>query len=153
MCKILSTNKDSARNRVLRQRKSQDPITGTGFKKQISVYTNSYNKQRILKDPKFRLVKKFRSQIGNAIRIANSGIRNPVKFTQLVGCTPTQFKVHLKKQFKPGMEWSNYGRKGWIVEMMLPIGELSRMPQADLKVFLKFWNCVPCWVVDPNVVR
>lgn len=34
----------------------------------------------------------------------------------IVGCTPTELKTHIEKQFSEGMNWENYGFTGWHID-------------------------------------
>ena len=40
---------------------------------------------------------------------------------KLIGCSPIKLKEHLESKFINGMNWDNYGLKGWHIDHIKPI--------------------------------
>lgn len=43
-----------------------------------------------------------------------------LKVESLLGYSIAQLKVHLERQFVPGMSWAGYGKEGWHIDHILP---------------------------------
>lgn len=84
-------------------------------------------------DPEFRLKECIRRQVkkkseavpglAELVRAAMlRSVNNATKtrLIQLVGYTMADLRVHLERQFKRGMAWSNYGKTGWHIDHILP---------------------------------
>ena len=69
-----------------------------------------YDKQRLGKNPKFRLDK----NIGSIISTALKGKKAGRKWEELVGYTIEKLTKHLENQFDKKMSWNNYGNYWWL---------------------------------------
>uniref|UniRef100_A0A0G4GB85 HNH nuclease domain-containing protein n=1 Tax=Chromera velia CCMP2878 TaxID=1169474 RepID=A0A0G4GB85_9ALVE len=68
---------------------------------------------------------------------------------EYLGCSSEQLKVHLERDFRPGMSWDNYGGSGWHVDHIVPImypGSDGQRPDVDTQIArLHFSNLQPMW--------
>ncbi len=68
----------------------------------------------------------------------------------LAGYTLDQLMIHLERQFKRGMTWSNYGKAGWHVDHIQPKICFKYASAADVE-FKQCWelsNLRPMWGQD-----
>lgn len=92
----------------------------------------------------FRIIHSLRNRLRLAIKNnqkRGSAIRD-------LGCSVSELKEHLEKQFQEGMSWGNYGRKGWHIDHIKP---LSKIDLTDKQQFLEanhYTNLQPMWFYD-----
>jgi hypothetical protein len=67
---------------------------------------------------------------------------------RLVGCTVAALVAHLESQFAEGMSWSNFGRGGWHVDHIYPVGRADLTDKAQLLAAFNWRNCQPAWESD-----
>jgi hypothetical protein len=122
--------------------------------KQIKVCTNRYKsthrlqiakhvKTRILTDIQFKLSRRLRTRIRNAVR-RNFKVGSAVRD---LGCSVAELKLYLESLFKPGMTWDNWGSGSgkWNIDHIKP---LASFDLSDHKQFLQachFTNLQPLW--------
>lgn len=95
-------------------------------------------------DLSFRLTVNLRVRVRKAL----AGISKSASTLNLLGCTLEEFKAHLKRQFKPGMLWSNYGYRGWHVDHIIPCASFDLSdPDQQLACF-HYSNMRPTWRFD-----
>lgn len=88
--------------------------------------------------------------ISGSIRDCLYGNKNGRKWETLVGFSLKQLKKHLKRQFKPGMSWENYGKNGWHIDHIIPISVFNfKVPEdRDFKRCWALKNLQPLWSED-----
>lgn len=97
------------------------------------------NRERIIKkmtariktDPIFKVISYARSAVRRVLKF----IKKSSKTTELIGCSPSELKAHLEKQFDSKMTWENYGPY-WHVDHIKPCAsfDLSK-PEEQRKCF------------------
>lgn len=70
--------------------------------------------------------------------------------SELLGCSNEEFKIHLEKQFAPGMTWDNYGVHGWHIDHIVPLSS-ARNNVERLKELCHYTNLQPLWAEDNRV--
>lgn len=106
---------------------------------------SEYNKKR-------RSIPKGRLNASISISICNSlhGNKNGRHWEDLVGYTLEKLKSHLEKQFSSGMNWDNYGVKGWTIDHKIPIKAFHFETSYDFD-FKRCWainNLRPMWHIE-----
>ena len=105
-----------------------------------------YNRYRIIKrrtDIKCNL----NNRITTAINISLKGNKNGLHWESLLDYTQKDLRTHLEKQFKDGMNWENYGKKGWVLDHKIPVS-LFNIKGIKSKGFKQCWaleNLQPMW--------
>lgn len=86
--------------------------------------------------------------IRNRIRIAlkNSGTNKSEKSTKLLGCSISKLKIHIEKQFKPGMYWNNHGE--WHIDHIIPCCKFDLTQEEDQKKCFHYTNLQPLWAKE-----
>jgi hypothetical protein len=113
----------------------------------------SYHK---LKDsPKNKLYKKMYSQtlevrLKNALRSRiKIALKKPAKKTRthiLVGCSIQELKLHIEKQFQPGMTWDNWAQFGWHLDHIKPLSSAKNI--EEMESLCHYTNLQPLWWRD-----
>jgi hypothetical protein len=105
-------------------------------------YLNNKNKR----DPKSRLRNSVRAAIWALIKSNKNGRH----WEDIVGYTREDLIKHLESQFKDGMSWENYGKKGWTIDHIRPISSFNFISCND-KEFKECWslnNLQPLWAEE-----
>jgi hypothetical protein len=86
------------------------------------------------------------------IRICTSlcGSKDYRHWESLVGYTLNELKEHIEKKFKNGMNWENYGKKGWHIDHKIPITAFNfeKPEHIDFKKCWALSNLQPLWALD-----
>jgi hypothetical protein len=115
-------------------------------KQKIKEYKNKYDKHKVETDIRYKLMKRLRSRLSDAIKNkikAGSAVRD-------LGCTCEELGLYLESLFQPGMSWDNYGNKegNWSIDHIIP---LSRVDLEDREQFIRanhYTNLQPLWHID-----
>ena len=68
---------------------------------------SKYEKNRKKTDPEFKLMKTLRSRLGSALNRVK--LNKNYGTIELTGCTVSELKKHIEKQFNNEMSWENHG--------------------------------------------
>lgn len=98
--------------------------------------------------PQGSWISKLRTKVNTHLR-SYSGKRSS-KFSELVGCSVSEFKMHLESQFQPGMNWQNRlrGSKGWQIDHILPCSQFDLTDPNQRTMCFHFTNMRPAWATD-----
>lgn len=108
----------------------------------------AYVKNKKEVDVNFKLSVTLRNRIYTALK---EGARAGSAVSDL-GCTIPELKLHLEKQFKPGMTWDNWGRKGWHIDHKKPLDSFDLSDRNQLLQACHYTNLQPLWAHD-NFVK
>lgn len=95
-------------------------------------------------DPAFRFERNLRKRVYSALR--GHTIKSD-KTTALIGCSFLALRLHLARQFQPGMTWENYGPV-WHVDHIKPCAKFDLTDPEQQKQCFHFTNLQPLWAVD-----
>lgn len=93
-----------------------------------------------------RLRANFSSRIGRSLKDGKVGR----SWENLAGYTVEDLMRHLEVLLLPGMNWSNYGFRGWHIDHIRPVASF-RYDSYDHPQFRECWslsNLQPLWAVD-----
>ena len=126
-------------------------------KEKISIYNQNYaieNKDKINEYKKEWMRNKFKTdylfKLKHGIRrliymsLKRSGTKKNSKTFNILGCTVSEFKIHLEKQFTKGMNWKNQGE--WHLDHIYPVG-LAK-DEDELIRLNHYTNFQPLWAID-----
>lgn len=102
-----------------------------------------YKKNRLKTDPTFKILENYRTRLNAAYKVKN--IKKLHKSIDLLGCSPLQLQQHLEKQFRAGMNHSNYGFKGWHMDHITPCSSFDLNNIEDSKKCFHYTNIQPLW--------
>jgi len=104
--------------------------------------------KKIRETPELRMRENLRSRIRIAV-IRNykaSSTRN------LIGCSVAELRKHIEAQWVLGMNWDNYGAKGWHIDHIKPIASFDLSDPAQQLECFNFKNLQPLWARD-NLIK
>lgn len=101
---------------------------------------------RKLADPKRRIRVRLNQSLRNYMRISSATKRNSI--LKYLGCSPAELAAHLERQFRPGMTWANYGRRGWHVDHIIPCSAFNLSREDHIHVCYHHSNLQPLWCTD-----
>ena len=107
-------------------------------------FINSKMVQRKKNDPILKLKMLYRSKTNKIL-----GSNRESTF-DLIGCSPSELKSHLEKQFKNGMFWENHGLFGWHIDHIIPLS--SAKTEDELKKLCHYSNLQPLWAIE-NIIK
>jgi hypothetical protein len=110
-------------------------------KDKIRDYAKLYGRMKRKTDVNFVI----RHSLTNRVRLALKG--NPKLGTtmKLVGCSIEFLKFYLELQFKEGMNWKNYGHKGWTIDHIKPCAKFDLTKKSEQKLCFHYTNLQPLW--------
>ena len=105
---------------------------------------------KIKKDPTKLLISQMRKGIYKALKKKYS--IKKAKTISLIGCSAEKLRKHLEDQFKTGMNWNNYGIKGWHVDHIVPIDSFNLKDLKQQKICFNYKNLQPLWARE-NIIK
>lgn len=122
------------------QKWSREYVQRPEVKKRISkIRMNRYKN-----DPVYLIKNRIRTRFYTYIRRGLA--EKKVKTNELIGCSWEQLKIHIEKQFKPNMKWSNYGK--WHIDHIKPMSKFNLMKIEDQYKCCNYKNLQPLWAEE-----
>lgn len=101
-------------------------------------------KNRLANDSQFKISKNLRTRINNAL---NGKIKS-ASTLELLGCSIEFLKIHLEKQFKYGMSWTNHTKNGWHIDHIKPCASFDLTLLDQQKACFHYSNLQPLWAKE-----
>lgn len=101
-----------------------------------------YRRKWLSQDPKNAIADRVRRRINNFMK--QNGYKKTCKTHEILGCNWDKFKIHVEKQFQPGMSWEN--RSEWHIDHIIPLA--SAKTEEDVIRLNHFTNLRPLWAKD-----
>ncbi len=124
------------------RRKNQRRKATPGFRDKM----NKYQSDRMKRDPVFKMRMRLSSYILKTLKKQHTV--KSVKFQTLLGCTVSELKIHLEKNFKPGMSWKNHGLNGWHIDHIKPVSKYNLLDPEEQKKCFHYTNLQPLWALE-----
>ena len=102
---------------------------------------NQYFKDHYEKYPIKKIIRNIRHGIPRILR----GKSKASKTMELIGCSKEFLMQHLESQFTEGMNWSNYGIRGWWVDHIIPCAAFDHNDPEQQKACHHWSNLQPMW--------
>lgn len=118
--------------------------TKEGNTKRSSINRKEREYQKARADLGFRISRNLRAAIHSSLR----GNKNGARWERIVGYTAEKLIKHLEKNFKPGMNWRNYGL--WHIDHKTPISvfNFTSYRHPDFKRCWSLKNLQPLWAAE-----
>jgi hypothetical protein len=114
------------------------------YSKENREAVNKYAREKYANDIDFKL----RCILRSRLLVALKGKQKSDKTINLIGCTIPELRVHIEKQFKDGMDWTNWKYKGWHVDHIIPISSFNLVDKNELSKACHYTNLQPMWSLD-----
>ena len=101
-------------------------------------------KKALKTNPTYKMANAVRRRLGEYLRL--KGLTKTNKTFTIVGCTPAELKIHLEKQFKPGMTWWNHTPKGWHIDHIIPLASAETIEETEK--LSHYTNLQPMWAKE-----
>jgi len=100
------------------------------------------------KGKEFNRKYKLSRNLSNSIRASLKGNKNGEHWESIVGWKLKEFKYHMEKQFRPGMDWDNHGE--WHIDHIRPISSFNIIDYNcdDFKECWSLSNLQPLWAEE-----
>lgn len=108
----------------------------------INAPARERQKKRMQTDPHYVLARRLRNRLYYALQ--KKSWKKGTKFSEYIGCTLEELKLHLEKQFLPNMSWENQG--DWHIDHIIPLD--SAMTEEELYKLCHYTNLQPLWGPD-----
>jgi hypothetical protein len=108
----------------------------------VSAYKYEYKKKRLLSDPLFALKHSMSTLLRVSLKV--KGFSKTTKVAQTLGCTWAELKLHIERQFLPGMTWEN--RAKWHIDHIIPLA--TAKTEEDVVKLNHHTNLRPMWAQD-----
>jgi hypothetical protein len=95
-------------------------------------------------DPEYKLKHILRVRIQKAIKLNCKKTSS----TELLGCNLSEYRLYLESKFTEGMNWDNYGRKGWHIDHIIPCASFNLSDYNQQKQCFHYTNTQPLWWWD-----
>jgi len=105
-----------------------------------------YVKKRIQSDEKIRAAYRLRSRLKKAFM--SQGTKKSARTQELIGCSLIELWDRIESLFQPGMNWSNYGTKGWHLDHIRPLASFDLTCPEQQKAACHYTNLQPLWALD-----
>jgi hypothetical protein len=102
-------------------------------------WRREYEVSKRLASPQYKLSKKHRCRIWQAIKSKSSW---GGQSQELLGCSYAELKAHLESKFTRGMTWGNYGSH-WHVDHIKPLAAFDLSNPEEVKQATHYTNLQP----------
>lgn len=132
-------------------------------RKKILIYQKEYiknNKKKVeeykkhnydinMHDMAFKVMYRTKTRISKAMQ----NVTRVLSTKELIGCTNNELKKYLESQFRDGMNWRNYGFKGWHIDHIKPCASYNLTDPEQQKACFHYSNLQPLWWYENNAKR
>ncbi len=119
------------------EKRNENPEIYKKFRKN----ENEWRKNRAKENIHFKLRTRLSS---NFHRFFKTGKTDQTTLN-LLGCSLIFFKTYLEGLFQPGMNWENYGQKGWHIDHIIPCSSFDLSILEEQKICFNYSNLQPLW--------
>lgn len=119
--------------------RNNDPVRLEKYRE----YCRNKARERVKNDPEFLARKRLRTRIIMALK--RQCTSKSKRTHELIGCTITELRTHIEKQFKPGITWDNWTKYGWHIDHIKPCDSFDLTDIEQQKVCFHYTNLQPLW--------
>jgi hypothetical protein len=112
----------------------------------IRALYRSWLKEKRTTNPTYAFLLRIRSRLYWYFKNNNMNYKINKDDMEMIGCSPTDLKLHLENQFVDGMSWENYGHKGWHIDHIIPLSSAKTV--EEVLSLNHYTNLQPLWAVD-----
>ena len=155
----LSRHKKTVHQKYKRERNLKCKEYDASHRKEKYAYNKEYydkNRAKIIKqndtykqnrrntDLLYRLADNQRARLYMAIK-SNQKVGSAIRD---LGCSISELKEHLEKQWQEGMTWDNWTLAGWHIDHIRPLALFNLDDPLQLREAVHYTNLQPLWAQD-----
>jgi len=99
---------------------------------------------KIKNDPAYKMESSLRRRIHLTVR---KGYKSDHTIN-LLGCSVEDFMKYLETKFHDGMNWNNYGKRGWHIDHIKPCAAFNLTNVTEQRACFHYTNLQPLWWYD-----
>lgn len=109
-------------------------------------HVNLYRTERYKTNLNYRISCLCRARIKDVIK----GFYKSDKTAKLIMCSIPEFKLHIEKQWLPGMSWENwgFGIDKWVIDHIIPCSFFDMSDAVEQHMCFRWQNLQPLWWKD-----
>jgi hypothetical protein len=128
-----------------KQRKAEyDKKYRVDNREKIAAQKRNWERTQRETSTQYKLVSNLRRRLVHALK----GHYKTGATLSLLGCSISEFKLHLESLFQEGMSWDNYGVYGWHIDHIIPCYAFDLSDPAQQLVCFHYTNLRPLWAKD-----
>ncbi len=110
-------------------------------------YHRKYWLNKFYNNLNYRLKHNISTRLAGAVKNKNINYNKYSSFLKLLGCNYEELRLHLEKQFQPGMNWNNYGngKDKWSIDHIKSVCNFDLTNEEDRKKCYHYTNLQPLW--------
>lgn len=132
--------KNTINKKIINSTKTKKSINS--WQKENKDSLNKIRRKKYHENHIYRLSQNVRNRLNSFLK--NKGYRKKGKTFEIIGCSPSQLKEHIEKQFKKGMSWEN--RELFHIDHIIPLS--SAKTEEELYKLSHYTNLQPLWIVE-----
>ena len=101
--------------------------------------------ERERKDLNARIKQSLRASVKRAL---SKDQKKAGSATRDLGCSMEEFGKHIESLWQPGMNASNYGQFGWVIDHIMPLDAFDLLDREQLLEVCNYKNLRPLWWQD-----
>jgi hypothetical protein len=90
--------------------------------------------------------KNLSNKIAHSLRVRLRRVVRTGSAVKNLGCSVSEFLVHLEAKFTEGMSWNNYGK--WHIDHIRPLSSFDLTDPLQLAAACNYKNLQPLWAFD-----
>ena len=98
-------------------------------------------KEKHKNDPRYKTVNNLRRRLKHLL----DGTQKSEHTLTIIGCSRTELVAYLQSKFKIGMNWNNYGFRGWHIDHIIPCSTFDFTKLEEQKKCFHYTNLQPLW--------
>lgn len=144
-CKMCwNKHRTKYRNKWRMENYERDLENRKNWYKKNPTYLKEWTKDKRKNDICFKLAGYYRTRILQALK----GKEKNKKTVELLGCSIEEFKKYIEDKFKEGMNWENYGYRGWHIDHIIPCSKFNLSDINEQKNCFNYKNLQPLWAIE-----
>lgn len=105
---------------------------------------NRYKRQKRKINPLYKLKENLRGRLLSAFKVKSW--KKDTRFNSYIGCSKEELFIFIESKFKEGMNWNNYGLRGWHVDHVIPL--VSAKSEEEMYKLAHYTNLQPLWAKE-----
>ena len=98
--------------------------------------------------PSGKLAVVLRSRLRSALLAQGLRKRKISTTKELTGVAFEELRLHLERQFQPGMTWDNWTTDGWHIDHIIPCASFDLTDPEQQKACFHYTNLQPLWALE-----